>query len=825
VDEPALLYLLLNHLEVFMKMIKKPVRFLLALIAATVVISGGFFACGADTPPYEMSSQAVLTGLSIASVTVDEDAIPAAIHPDDWANWDFPLVGVDTTTMYFARDNDIVNVRIRPVASARSRVDWGIGDRLNRPNVFVDTRVTATFKAFDYLYLRVTSEDTRTVNYYRFDAVVYKSGIDLDALYVEGKRFNVSGGHPEWGMAAEGTLPITEPQALSALIRAVAFEDTSTFRFARVPALATIESDPETVPVFRPRSTTQVTEGQIQIGEDDEGNPLMGANEVDYFRMDEEFTDQDLLYVEVTAQNQVDVAIYKFLVSVGRIANIAKLGMVDKKSILNNVAAKGSPNMAWGSSGPGKFAVAYYDQPTDGFAVTIELEDDDATYEYAVVTDASTEPAYTASKTNPRPMPFANGDTLVIKVTSVNGRAWMYYKIAVELLATKFTQQPRSAVYYYCHTDDPKTPAADYKSPTVFESDTPLPLTFTLEDESGDYSYQWYESNSWYGGYGFDKDGRVTYAGGANSASDTEDGFIEDQYHDIKYDEKSNITLFNGGNKNVRYVIPGRKISSADITAANKPENFNLDQGTDRAYTPKINFRPFLPNYTNETHYYYVEITDNVSGYKLVSERAVIVSERDKSKKHLIFDTNNWENPTTHEKLLFKNGPDPFKEKYDKFRIPLFLDQWRDPEDPTKTFNPTDYSTFTAQAKFYLTDGKDWIQNWTQGNISFEDNSEKPDIPAHGPGGTILVLYYNLTNDNAAKSLDSGGNEPSAGGVHAIPTHVVIEPSGDHTKGADKDGYPLNPDGSFKEPDNMQGWFCGFIELVEFRFEGPARGD
>jgi hypothetical protein len=201
-----------------------------------------------------MSSQAELTGLSIATVTVTAAEIPAAIHPDDWDDWEFELSGVGTKTMYFQHDNDIVNVRISPVASPRSRVEWGIGDRLNRPNVFVDARVPATIKAFDYIYLKVISEDTRTVNYYRFDAVVYKSGINLDAVFIDGKRFNVGEGHPEWDMAEEGALPITEPQALSTLIRAVAFEDTSTFRFARVPH----DSDPETAPEFRARSTTSV---------------------------------------------------------------------------------------------------------------------------------------------------------------------------------------------------------------------------------------------------------------------------------------------------------------------------------------------------------------------------------------------------------------------------------------------------------------------------------------------------------------------------------------------------------------------------------------
>jgi hypothetical protein len=791
------------------RQIRKPVLCFLTAVAVAAFIIGGFFACAADTPPYEMNSEADLLGLTIANITLTQDQIPEFIHPDDWNNQEYPLVNVNTRTMQFQRDSDVVNVRIRPVASPRSRIQWGIGDMVNRPNTFVDTRVPASFGADDYIYLKVTSEDVSTVKYYRFFARVLKSGTHLADVIIDGKRFNVEEGGVEWDMATEGNIALTRTQAVGTLVKSVAFEDTSTFRFAQMPQGN--EGEPE-FQILDPIT--------VQEGVDPETDlPIVGT----YYLMRENFTDQDFLYIEVTAQNTVDKAYFKFLVSVGRIATIAKLSFDD-----NEVTGKGIPHATWGSVLAGSFATAHYSRPAGGYAINIELDDDESTIEYAVMNrvNAAEPSSYDISPTKEV---FEKDQALVIKITSQNTLDWRYYKIGIQLLASTFRRQPASATYYYyqdpaeledIHITDKDgntdTMPGYGGSPDLFVSQIPDALDFELEKEEGSYTYQWYESNSWYGGYGFDVDGRITTSGSSNEAHTWEVGFIEDLYHRQAYDEKANITLFNGGNEFARYVIPGRAISASTNPPLN-PDNFNLDQGTSREYTPKINFRPFLPKYSSEIHYYWVVITD-AEGYELTSERAVIVSERDNRKKHHVFDTNNYYDPVSKVKIIFKNGPDPFKEIHDKYRIPLHFEGG---------FNINDYSTVIAQAKFYLSDGTPWVQNWTQGNLSFEDNTDKPDISKYGDVGDIKVLYYNLTNDNAAKGLANGGNEPSGGGLAVTPTHIVIEPSGDHKKGVNKDGFPpLNSQGQAASSivgTDMQGWFCGFIELVELRFEGPAR--
>jgi hypothetical protein len=559
--------------------------------------------------------------------------------------------------------------------------------------------------------------------------------------------------------------------------------------------------------------------------------------------MNENFLDQDTLYVEVTAQNTVDKAIYKFKVSVGRIATIKTLkigtGEVLGKGVagINDSAIvdPGTANpdtFAWGSTRAGGFQVPNYDQPNAGFAITIELDDPRAKSQYTLIdTIGAGLPAFNDTK---GPMKFTNTNALAIKITSDNGKGIMYYKIKVDLLAGVFEIHPASAQYYYCSygkvTQGQNGTKIDYESPTEFISDGETggekeeiaPLTFKLvgvaagEVPAG-ATIQWYEANSWYGGYGFDPNGKITYTVQNTNPPETvtEAGFDAtggypapyDKYHGEKFDEKlSTSTMFNGGNQGPpHYPLPGRKILGP--------------RGTASTYTPDIDKRPFVTGWSAETHYYWVEITD-ILGYKVTSGHAVIVSERNKDKKHYVVDTNN-NYKVDGIPQPFKNVL-PFKAKYDYFRIPLTF---------APGFDIMEYSIMFAQAKFYLADGTPWIQNWTNGNLAFEDNTGRTLASQYSKDGLVKVLYYNLTNYNGTLSID-GDTKEGEGFLGDTPTHVVVSPSGDHLKGDNKDGYPPlvasnDVDFAVAAPSivgtNLQGWFCGFIELVELRFESPTR--
>jgi hypothetical protein len=889
-----------------MKQRKKFFIILLSVMLSAMLF--GFTACGdPKTGEYMMNSKAELTGLTVSGITLPRTErdrtipLPAAIDSQTWDSEE-DIGGEQFATMTLLLNSDMVNVNINARASRSARIAYGIGDLFNRPVYFVDYRVPATFNANDFLYIRITSEDTKTTNYYRFYMQVYSDVTHLAELFHNGRRAEIEEGGANWRLAQEGTLSLTtEDSRARTKLRARGNVDTSTLQFARLP-----EGTPaETEPVFRTLTTTTVQEGVKEIGKetvkgkDEEGKeidievPIMGPNMVTYFNMTEDFLDQDMFYVKVTAQNTVDVAVYKFLVSVARIATIKtlKFGTLE-------VMGKGVPHEFWNSSRPGGFQVAAREQPEAGYDIVIETDDPMATYQYCLIdSPLAGQPVFS---TNTGKMWFDNVKALAIKVTSENTKGIMYYKIKVELLAARFLEHPKSRVYYYWKNPDDVHPInanqndppedwvyIDFGSPgnevdmettaqiekdeegndkldennnpiyvkipikgtyrpkdyydyidgytyydanndshTVTGVDNRQPLTFKLNGSITNGEYQWYEANSWYGGYGFDANGKILYIDekgepiledGFSMTSGYEDPY--DKYHVDHFDEKKNPSLFNGGNQGPpHYVLPGRPIPGAkgDFTG----------NGTGVTYKPEVDFRPFITGFSSESHYYWVEITDKDTGYKVTSGRATIVSERDNRKKHHFIDVNN-DYIVDGFPAPFKNVI-PFKEKYDFFRIPIKFPA-KDPQDPNRNFNFLDYSIMTVQAKFYLADGTDWIQNWTNGNLAFEDNTKQAPTDDYSKDGNLLVLYYNLTNNNSTYMLDGDSKEPQGADLRTIPTHVVISPSGDHTKGTTKNGYPpLNDEGRAANSIvgvDLQGWFCGFIELVEFRFEGPPRSE
>jgi hypothetical protein len=840
----------------------KYLRFLLPALMAAVLV---FTACNEPgTGAYVMNKEAVLHSLAISTATV---SAPSPIASSDWANWDFSLSGEDARIINLQRDEDLVSVYLRPSASAKARIAWGIGDLITRPAEFYDYRVPATFNSEDYIYIRVTSEDTTQTQYYRFYAFLLKKGTNLDWVEVDGKRAVNAEAAGTWDFQflEAGTLSITVPGATNAAITAKGFEDTSTFSYGKV---AKGSAD---APVF---SETAVMT----------------------------FTDEDTLYVQVTAQNGVDKAIYKFVVLVGRIANITRIGFIGTLLDENRdteVTSRGFPNALWDEVSEGSFASA--DMRASGYTVKIDLEDPGSKCEYQLMTtkpDTAPASGWTtlpSTGLSASPLAFNDANWLAIKVTSQGGpkdretywyettgtgsnqvttrhdgilhEGLLYYKIDVKMLAANFKRHPESKVYYYYQ--DPATaqpeitqfevrftkagaplpeaewhmesvPAGqgkklDYASPTAFTSDTPVALSFELDrDIPNGTTYQWYESNSWYGGYGFDPDGNVCYiiqTDAYGAQLNYEDAFKQDLYHHRNFDEKGNPSLFNGGNQQACYVLPGRPIP------ADKG-------GTAATYTPRIDYRPFNMGYSSETHYYWVEVKFP-SGRTTTSGRASIVSERNKAKEYYVVDTNNAWKDENGIPQRFMNGQ-VFKEQYDKFRIPLagIL---------PNNFDVMDYLNLTAQARFYLADGREWIQNWTNGNLSFEDNVLVEDDDGNitgkpnpygpiDPNGSLIVLFHNLTNNNGVYNLNSDGKEPSVGApLMGNPTHIVLEPSGDHRKGPNKDGYPpLALDTDPESPTygkivcspeivggppngDLQGWFCGYVELVELRFESPSR--
>jgi hypothetical protein len=798
-----------------LKVMKLPVTKLhitIGIIAAALTLAV-FSACE-STFVEKIKSDADLLSLKIGDLLMEGVSIPEPITNRDWVDENYDetdMFDAGYKTIAFKHEEDVIDAWFIATVSRGAKVKWGIANRTVRPNFFYDTRVPATFDGGDYLYFQVTSEDNEITNYYRFATYISSPVKELSSIKVAGREGDMSTVAPADTWDSEktiGTLHITQAEAENAVIDAVPWAATSKLRYA-----VTRHSD-AAVPEFQ------------------ESNILS-------------FTDGQRLYVEVTAENS-EQYIYCFRVFVGRIATIGTLAFKGKTPAGEDVSfealGKGTAKNYWSdNSGAGSFDSPH--QPAAGYTFSVKLDEPNGKWQYAKITTLPRGTAGTAAdphNNNGQPtwsaaayasgdsvpdVKFNSGEYLAIKVIPANPQGSVpdyFYKVKVGLLAAEFTVQPKSAVY-----------AKD--APAV-------PLTFTLDRNIANPTYQWYEANAWYGGYGFDSEGLIGEKGTVIKEpgwGEKDKGTIDDIDYDVTewyvlaLDEKNNVSLHNGGNQYYRLPNPGRPVPMSE-------------GGRNATYTPKTNYRPFITNFSNETHYYWVVVTDPATGLKATSARAVILTEwgvvykngspvldddgnpTTVSKEHYLIDLYAYQRtgPDNYGLQASPRNPTPFKDgnHRDKYLIPVTF---------PKDFDIYDYSVFTAQALFYLADGREWIQNWTQGDIGFARNATDDDgnvISTNPDDAEELVLWYNLTNDNATRGLASSGNEPQGSGLKVTPDYIVVKPAG--TKPINQmppfmADIPANYDsvGRLKplNNDNAQGWFTPYIELSELRFEGPPR--
>jgi len=750
-------------------------RITIGIGIAAILFAVGFSACKTEyIDTYK--PEAKLLSIKIGELLVAETSIPVPVDEIGWQDEDFDMYSAEFNVIAFKQEGDLVDAKFEPKVSRGAKVKWGVANRTVRPNDFYDTRVPATFDAQDFIYFMVTSEDNKITSYYRFATYLSSPVKELSSIKVAGREGDMDKcfAASTWnGGVFPGIIHITGTEATGATIEAVPWADTASLRYAVTP-------NAKSEPIFG------------------EGNTLP-------------FEDGNFLYVEVTAENS-EVNIYSFTVYVSRIATIKKLTFISPNTSLENrnfeALGKGTGKYTWSDhSGAGSFESPHQGA---GFKFAVELDDPDGHWEWAYINSTSlpgSPPSFTASGGNDATpfQLFANERYLAIKVipknraAGINGsQADYYYKVKVKLLAADFKVQPKPAWYK--------------------QGETAEPLDFELDRDIANASYRWYEANSWYGGYGFDSKGRIggkgaiiadPYFGGEDE--DVVDGIAYNvsAWHVKQLDEKNNVSLHNGGNEFYRLPTPGTPVPSAD-------------GGTSKQFTPKTTYKPFLAGFSAEIHYYWVVVTDTDTGLTATSARAFVVTEWNQTynlgqtvgapfaqdKEHYIVDLHAYQ--TSGAKGLQKppRNEKPFiaGNHGDEYRIPINFEDG---------FDVYDYTVFTAQALFFLADGRPWIQNWTQGDIGF--GWDNPETGAYEE----LVLWYNLTNDNATRGLESSGNAPVGGGLKVKPGYVVIKPAG--TKPLNK-MPPFEDDGlTPKKNNDAQGWFTPYIELCELRFEGPSR--
>ena len=686
----------------------------------------------------------------------DEPAtVPLPITGVQWESETFSLAGADRGRVSFNDENAAANQRVRAVVNAGSRAEWGIGKLQVRPDAFRDPRVPIPFISDgDIVYIKVTSDDNKNISYYRVNARYKVNVASLNRISIQTRTGKM---------------------------------DEHSIEGGNNPANATVSSLSITVAESRdaivealPFDENATVKYAVVTG----GAPPAAA---DFTAPDVplNINDQDWLYVEVTAENTIAKSYFKFKVDVGRLADINTLAFKagtgpDVKRFI--VYGTGVPSGDYSEVKSGDYSSA--DQPADGFNFEIVPEDSEAAVSYVKAVDSSTTLPGAFNGTGGKII-FADGDALAIKVEAKNGGVVKYYKIKVSLLPANFRVHPKSGWY--------KKGAAAKA------------LTVELDRDDAGFTYQWYEADSWYGIYG---------------------------RHGTALDEKSNISYVNGGPDMYYYLVqPDDLMSSGkqmrQPAGADEASAWKINGATGKSYTPPVNwddvpvkikrdgginnvfpYKPNLPEYgdgygpnkvnyisgaTNESRYYWC-VAKAPDGRTIASKRALILTETNGRMDHFIFELSN---------LPAKNIIPFTKKQEEPYRIQFPANFF--PAD----FNPQKYEICVAIAQFYLPDGRAWTQNWTHGDLHF------------GYNDNTLTWWHNNLGANSG-SIPLHSPHSSRGGLERKPDWVGFTPSGDPEKGPP----PSMPDGSLPTgykpagyPTGIaQGYFCGFIELLELRF-------
>ncbi|GBU27132.1 hypothetical protein R84B8_00657 [Treponema sp. R8-4-B8] len=352
-------------------------------LAASFVIS-----CGDSSN----NTEAKLTSITVKGAAVD---VPSPISVSLWNDDDF--YDTEYTKIVMLNDtSELAGVQVNVVISAGAKAAYGLASGYDKPSAF-DSNSTLDISVGQALYIRVTSEDGKTVNYYRFDIQLKNANSQLSTLTV-----------------AEVTAELGTP--------AVTLDEIT--NIGKLSLSNAKKTDANIVGT--PRANTATVEYAFSAD-----GTFAATNNT------HTFADGDYLFVKVTAENQVNISYYKIEVQIGRDATLknVKIGESDADSL-------GTPRTSWGN---GNWGVAGSTQrgtcqadgkmPEEGFTVVIEANDEEAT-----VVWARTPPRGAASTSVIYPEPTAYDGTspyqfppdasdLIIKVTSANKGTTNWYQV------------------------------------------------------------------------------------------------------------------------------------------------------------------------------------------------------------------------------------------------------------------------------------------------------------------------------------------------------------------------------------------------------------
>ena len=352
----------------------------LAVMSLMVMFAG----CPQATDP-TVGDEAILSSVTVANVEPEGD-IPTPITKEDWDDNDVYLSTLDGVTgyVYLPNQDALTDAAIKATASSGAKIAFGMGDDSNRAAIEFNKTSPITFNAYEFLYIRVTSEDGKTVNYYRFQILTVSTNANLSTVTIADVNASVGTGVAVWSDATAGSVSLSNTQKAQAKVEAATSFETATVKFAKVTG---------------------------------DGEPVFG--DTDTF----DVADGDFIYIEVTAADGETKLIYKVEVWIGRNADLSAITFGDA-----DVDGMGTPAAALGDVVAG-YVLFRTTQPAGGYSVTITAEDPEAAIKYAYgggnVTTVGTE--YTGAAQ----IIFADSEFLYVEVTSANGNVKNYYKIQV----------------------------------------------------------------------------------------------------------------------------------------------------------------------------------------------------------------------------------------------------------------------------------------------------------------------------------------------------------------------------------------------------------
>jgi hypothetical protein len=354
----------------------------IALLTAILFFGG----CPMNPDEGTKSGAASVTGITVAGVVVTP--VPEAVPQSVWGGAGFSLFDLEAGQVGQVVINDaasLTDAQIVVAASAGAKVRYAATE-IDVPQDFRDAN-TVTLANGGYLCIQVTSENGATVNYYVVGISLAATNTTLTGVTVGGIQAALGTSNANWAQAEAGSVGLSKATKNNAAVAVTKANTGQTVKYAKVTGNA--------VPSFSDTATFS-------------------------------FEDGDFLYIEVTAENGVNKAVYKLQVQVDRDTTLSALsiGGVEVTSLGTPAAA-----LADVTAGTVLFNAA---QPTEGYAVSATATDTEASVEWAgVATDTNTATFGTTS-----PIEFQDQGYLYVKVVAANGTTTAYYKIQVNLLMT-----------------------------------------------------------------------------------------------------------------------------------------------------------------------------------------------------------------------------------------------------------------------------------------------------------------------------------------------------------------------------------------------------